>query len=125
MKLFHAHAGRIGAAKHFPLTVFNKVSASVVEQNISPQDPSRDLILRSLRSNFPSGYINCWGVPTGGIDIFRSGERGDVVLLVGGATSDGMVPALCEVKEVLSDQQPHPSMNVGDQAPLTASSCLS
>jgi hypothetical protein len=30
-----------------------------------------------------------------------------VVLLVEGATADGLVPALCEVKVVLSDQEPH------------------
>ena len=33
--MFYAHAGKIGAAKHFPLTVFNKVPISVVEPNIS------------------------------------------------------------------------------------------
>jgi hypothetical protein len=58
--------------------------------------------------------MNCWGVPTGGIDIFRSVERGDVVLLVEGATADGLVPALCEVKVVLSDQQPHLSTALWD-----------
>ena len=35
VKLFYAHAGKIAAAKHSPLTVFNKVPISVVEPNIS------------------------------------------------------------------------------------------
>jgi len=51
--------------------------------------------------------MNCWGVPTGGGNIFRHLNRGDVVLLVEAATSDGLVPALCEVKELLPEQQPH------------------
>jgi hypothetical protein len=91
MKLFYAHAGRIGAAKHFPLTVFKKVPISVVEHNISPQASSRDAILESLNSNFPSGYMNCWGMPTGGENIFRQLHGGDVALLVEGATSDGRI----------------------------------
>jgi hypothetical protein len=104
MKLFYGHVGRIGAANHFPLTVFNKVPVDVVERNMSPQDPSRSAILESLRRNFPSGYANSWGVPTGGGNIFRHLNRGDVVLLVEGATSDGLVPALCEVKDLLPEQ---------------------
>jgi len=54
MKLFYSHVGRIGAADHFPLTVFNKVPLDVVERNMSPQDPQRSAILESLRFNFPS-----------------------------------------------------------------------
>jgi HNH endonuclease len=107
MKLFYAHAGKVGAAKHFPLTVFKKVPISVVEQNISPQNPSREAISNSLKAKFPSGYVNCWGVPTGGGDIYKYLDRGDVVLLVGKAASDGLVPALCEVKELLSEQEPY------------------
>jgi hypothetical protein len=106
MKLFYSHVGRIGSAKHFPLTVFHKVPISVVEHSMSPQDPSRDILLESLRLNFPSGHMNCWGVPTGGRNIFRTVDRGDVVLLVERATSDGLVPALCEVKEFLPKQEP-------------------
>jgi hypothetical protein len=113
-KLFYAHAGRIGAAKHFPLTVFDKVPISVVEQNVSPQDPSRDAVVESLRSDFPLCYVNCWGVPTGGVDMFRRLERGDVVLIIGGATPDGLVPAMGEVKACLSGQQPHLSSPLWD-----------
>jgi hypothetical protein len=49
MKLLYGQAGRIGAAKHFPLTVFNKVPVSVVEHNISSQNPSRNVLLKTLR----------------------------------------------------------------------------
>jgi hypothetical protein len=95
VKLVYAHAGRIGAAKHFQLSVFDKVPISVVEQNVSPQDPLSDAVVESLRSDFPLGYVNCWGVPTGGVDIFRRIERGDVVLLIGGGLAAGRCSSMC------------------------------
>ena len=107
MKLFYDHVGRIGAAKHFPLTVFNKVPITIVEQNMSPQDPLRQTILESLRSHFPSAYMNCWGLPTGAKIFFQNLARGDVVLLVESTASDGQVPALCVVKELVPEQEPY------------------
>lgn len=98
MKLFYHHVGQIGATEDFKKTIFSKKPISLVENSIPDTEPIKNVILEKLRSNFPSGDFNCWGVPGGADIVIRNLERGDVVLLVESANIKGEIPVLCDVK---------------------------
>src|SRR5215204_5568908 len=99
MRLFYHHVGLIGATEDFKKTVFAKVALAVAEDNIPQDDPLRDELLSNLRSQFPSGSFNCWGVPEGAKFVIKNLSPGDYVLLVESTSPDGgSVPALCHVK---------------------------
>ncbi len=99
MQLFYHHVGQTGATKDFPKTVYNKLPISLIQDNVPEETLSAYQILPRLKRAFPSGFFNCWGVPTGAKSVIRRLSMGDVVLLIEKAGRlDGEIPVLCEVK---------------------------
>lgn len=95
MNLFFHHVGQIGAEKDFPKTIYSKQNLDKIILDKVNIDPD---LIKLIKSKFPSGVFNCWGVPAGAVNVIKNLEQGDSVLLVERATSDGMVPILCNVK---------------------------
>lgn len=104
MKLYYHHVGEAGARRDFPKTIFSDVSVSVVEAAVPKSDPSREALLAALKTSFPEGRFNCWGVPSGAKFVIRNLAVGDVVLLVNSVHLTGAVPALCEVLVFLAHE---------------------
>jgi 5-methylcytosine-specific restriction enzyme A len=98
VKLFLHHVGQEGAEEDFNKTVYKDISIGTVESNVPVSDPRRDELLNELRQEFPRGFFNCWGVPSGASSVIRRLEAGDYVLLLESATQDGQVPVLCQVR---------------------------
>lgn len=96
MKLFYHHVGQKGS-EDFKKTVFKEVPISVVEDSLPLDDPTREELLQRLRSRFPGGKFNCWGVPAGAKPVIQNLTEGDCVLLVESVGAMGRVPALCQV----------------------------
>jgi HNH endonuclease len=107
VRLFYHHVGQLGAAEDFPKTVFSRVPIADIEKNLGRQNPARPAILNVLKARFPSGSVNCWGVPAGAKNIIRNLAEGDVVLLVESTRFDGQVPALCKVKAFWPEEKLH------------------
>ncbi|MCD6013447.1 MAG: endonuclease [Flavipsychrobacter sp.] len=95
MNLFFHHVGQLGATKDFPKTVFRKHNIDVLVSEGVITDGS---LLEELRSKFPTGEFNCWGVPSGASVVIRNLNEGDYVLLVKSSRIDGDIPVLCPVK---------------------------
>ncbi len=107
MNLYFHHVGRQGAQEDFRKTVFSDVGLSIIETGIPQRDPFRNLLLRDLRSKFPMGVCNCWGVPAGEEATIAALRPGDVVLLVESVGPRGTVPALCPVEVYRHHPLPH------------------
>lgn len=97
MKLFYHHVGILGAKEDFKKTIFTEVSISVVEKNVDEKNPNKQAMLEALKTNFPSGKFNCWGVPSGANNVINNLNDSDAVLLVESTSNEGRVPVLCKV----------------------------
>lgn len=104
MKAYYHHVGQKGADSDFPKTVFNKVNISLVENSIPDTDVYKRKLVEELRSNFPEGDFNCWGVPEGANLVIKNLKVGDIVLLV--ENTGGLVPALCNIRVYYNHQFP-------------------
>ncbi|WP_157580087.1 hypothetical protein [Rudanella lutea] len=94
---FH-HVGELGASKDFPKTVYNTVSIEDIINYIPDTITQKSKIIDELRSRFPQGEANCWGVPSGARSVIRNLKENDVVLLVEKASiNGGLVPIKCRV----------------------------
>lgn len=96
MRVFFHVVGRDNAALDFPKTVHSRKPIRFVEEALSEQVGGQ--MAEQLRTIFPSGTYNCWGVPEGANLVIRSLQPGDAVLLVETIGAGGRVPALAEVK---------------------------
>ena len=82
MNIFFHNVGKSGADLDFPKTVFSNLLISLIEDGISDNYPEKPSLIAALQREFPSGYLNCWGVPTGAHLDFSRLETGDLVLLM-------------------------------------------
>lgn len=99
MKLFYHHVGQEGSDKDFPKTVHTRLPLSSIEDSLTDAgDPSSLNMIPTLRTEFPSGWLNCWGVPPGASRVIGSMNSGDVVLLLESTSGQGPMPVLAEVK---------------------------
>lgn len=98
MQLFFHHVGKHGAAEDFPKTVYRRIPITVVEDHVPNEVDSKKQLLDELQGNFPDGWFNCWGVPTGASPVIRNLTAGDCVLLLETTAEEGPIPALCLVK---------------------------
>jgi len=94
MQVYFHHVGSKGASD-FDKTVFTDISIETVASSVSPD--IRDGLVSDLNRLFPSGQLNCWGVPEGARSVIRTLAAGDCVLLVRGLNVEDSVPALCPV----------------------------
>lgn len=97
MRLFYHHVGEPGATRDFPKTVFSRIPLSVVDGSIPDGDANKAALLMQLKSAFPDGTFNCWGVPSGAGFVIRTMTPGDVVLLIESIRLAGSIPALAQV----------------------------
>lgn len=103
MDMFIQHVGSPGNTD-ISFTVTNTCGINDVLQSLTPDSPEwRWFAGPELRSAFPNGEFNCWGVPPGAKKRFQSTKIGDVVLIfptagVNGALEQiGLIRALCSV----------------------------
>ena len=106
MKLFYHHVGKAGAAADFQKTVFTDLPTTLVENHLTQDIPFREQFLQELSNNFPTGFFNCWGVPSGASRVITNLEVGDAVLLVETTGSSGAIPALGIVKSYQHESLP-------------------
>ncbi len=97
MQVYFHHVTPEGAAADFPKTVFTDLPISLVEDNIPDSVPTRLVLLSSLAQSFPTGFFNCWGVPSGAASVIKNLGVGDAVLLVESNRTESPIPALCIV----------------------------
>ena len=79
MKMYYHHVGQIGS-EDFAKTVFKTIPNSFVRLHAEPE--IRDDLGDALDKLFPSGYFNCWGVPSGAGKVIKNLSENDFVLLV-------------------------------------------
>ncbi|WOB42637.1 restriction endonuclease [Thermoleptolyngbya oregonensis NK1-22] len=106
MELFFHDVGLKGATRDFPKTIFNKIPISLVEQTVPNTEEYKLGLLKELKDKFPSGYFNCWGVPSGASSVIKTLNVGDAMLLIKTTGSSGEIPALAIVK-VFQKHQMH------------------
>ena len=95
MKIYYHHVGQIGS-EDFEKTVFKTIPNSFVRLHAEPE--IRDDLGNALDKLFPSGYFNCWGVPSGAGKVIKNLSENDFVLLVKTLNEPNSIPVLCEVK---------------------------
>jgi len=120
MKVFIMHVGHPGnvdidwtVTRHRTFgEVLSKLSAAAPEREYFESDAQ-------LRSAFPDGRFNCWGVPGNAEPSFNKTETGDLVLMIpqigihdGGIHQLGIVDAKCPIRayhasRVLWPKTPH------------------
>ena len=98
MELFFHDVGLKGATRDFPKTIFNEISISLVEKIVPNTEKYKVQLLEDLEDKFPSGYFNCWGVPSGANSVIKALNVGDVMLLIKTTGGSGEIPALGVVK---------------------------
>lgn len=82
--LFYHHVGFEGARDHFPRSLGQTLTGQQLLPHLQRDlgVPEGQRFADSLTASFPEGF-NCWGVPSGGRQVFNLLEPGDVVLLIG------------------------------------------
>jgi 5-methylcytosine-specific restriction protein A len=98
MELFFHDVGLKGATRDFPKTVFNKIPVSLVEQIVPNTEKYKHELLEELKDKFPSGYFNCWGVPSGASSVIRTLDVNDAMLLIKTTGNSGEIPVLAIIK---------------------------
>jgi hypothetical protein len=119
VKAFLAHVGHPGNID-IDFTVTRRRSVSDILEGLPDDAPERSFFSGvELRSAFPSGWFNCWGVPRGAAEEFKRMEVGDLVLIAptigvhdGGIHQLGVVKAICpsecfHASQVLWPQTPN------------------
>ncbi len=83
-ELFYFHVGFEGAKRDFPRSLARRLTVQEVQPYFQ-----RDLgtgkgrsLAAALTAQFPDGF-NCWGIPSGGQQVFGLLEPNDIVLLIG------------------------------------------
>lgn len=104
MNLYFHDVGLKGATADFPKTVFGEVSIDDIAERLPPH--LKDEVLTTLTKEFPSGFCNAWGVPSGAKSVIRNLECNDVMLLIKTTGGDGEMPALCHVKGFWREELP-------------------
>jgi len=104
MNLYFHDVGLKGATADFPKTVFGEVSIDDIAERLPPH--LKDEVFTTLTKEFPNGFCNAWGVPSGAKSVIRNLECNDVMLLIKTTGGDGEMPALCHVKGFWREELP-------------------
>src|SRR5438045_2799873 len=104
MDAFLMHVGKNGSID-LEYTVARTRSIDEILKKLPPQAPERGFFESEiLRSVFPRGEFNCWGVPVRAERPFRKTKIGDLILFAprigedGGIEYIGIVKAVCPIK---------------------------
>ena len=95
MKLYHHHVGLVGS-DDFGKTVFKAIPNSFIR--LHAEKEVREELGDAVDKLFPSGYFNCWGVPSGADKVIGKLSEDDCVLLIKALNAPDGIPALCQVK---------------------------
>ena len=104
MNLYFHDVGLKGATADFPKTVFGEVSIDDIAERLPPH--LKDEVFTTLTKEFPNGFCNAWGVPSGAKSVIRNLECNDVMLLIKTTGGDGEMPTLCHVKGFWREELP-------------------
>lgn len=109
--LYIHHVAQTGE-KDLSKTVFASKTLDYIEQKLDLIE-NRAPYLDMLKSKFPNGSLNIWGIPEGGRYIIKNMREGDYVLLLGALSKtisaddnnlevyDGEIVALAKVRVFL------------------------
>lgn len=96
MQIFVHNVGIEGAERDFPKTVYGKVSIDLIEKHLP--NTLKSEVITALRDLFPTGELNCWGVPEGASTGIDKLQVGDAFLLMKTISKDGEIPAVGIIK---------------------------
>src|SRR4051812_30597944 len=99
MNVFLAHVGIPG---NVDIAYTVRKSRSITEFESLPTEAQERpfLLSRELKTAFPTGCLNCWGVPQGAVSVFQGMRVGDLVLLAPQAGKHGAIEQLGVVRAI-------------------------
>jgi hypothetical protein len=119
MQLFFHHVGQVGAAEDFPKTVFRRVPISVVRDHVPDEVQIKEQLIGELVNEFPDGWFNCWGTPSGSVSVIKKLSVDDAVLLIETTANEGSIPVLCFVQSFPNTMLPSLSKHLWGDARFT------
>jgi len=107
MNIYYHHIGEKGANEDFPKTIYSQRPISLIKDAIPESHSMKEAWILRLEDEFPSGYFNCWGVPSGAQSVIRTMAEGDAVLFVESVHWPiGMIPAFGQIKAFFREELP-------------------